>query len=418
MFALLRKLQLLSAALMVSVSANIGLGCALWRKCYMPPQMRFAELIIEQSDVGEANCAVLNQMSQWDYARLTVELSNQEIVEDGYSRAALALAMLVANFDFDVQRSLGEKALQKRTLKDAKGGVGYELIAGLDGSDFEQIQLFARQEKWPITAQGLHRLIKQGSSLGGSFPHCSEGHLLADAFMASDAFASLERLFPKDIPKSELMTIARCLEWDQLARTMSATSSPPIERYRALQRRQLLMSAVDQGCKTAAYLLILCDYDFSLRHTTDEDLAQLLCLLDTYTAEAMNIALSVLKSPRENAIRELAAKKAGGFLNIPLPTKEDQWRLLARALLGKPSDSSCELSPEVLQARPDIKKMTTEHIHFNQTGESERTHVVQRGDTLWKLSKRYGLTVQQLMALNALQRDLLRIGQILQIDLI
>ena len=44
-----------------------------------------------------------------------------------------------------------------------------------------------------------------------------------------------------------------------------------------------------------------------------------------------------------------------------------------------------------------------------------RTHVVQAGDTLWLLARRYGTTVDALKKLNGLTSDLLNIGQILQI---
>ena len=53
-------------------------------------------------------------------------------------------------------------------------------------------------------------------------------------------------------------------------------------------------------------------------------------------------------------------------------------------------------------------------IPTSQTTPS-RTHVVQAGDTLWLLARRYGTTVDALKRLNGLTNDLLNIGQILQI---
>lgn len=419
MLALLRKLQLLTAALMLSMTINIGLGCALWRKSHLLPQVQFAQLISDQFEMGPANCHVLKQMSDWDYARLTIELSNQEVVEDGYSRGALALAVLIANFDFDIQRSMGTRALQKRFVKIDEGKTSYELIAGLDRSDFAQIQQFAHQERWPITAQGLHKLIQQNVSEDRSSKNRDERHLLADAFMSSNVFACFERLFPNDIPKSDLVTITQYLDWNQLAKILTSNLAPThkVERHRAWQRRQMLIDAVNRGCKTAAYMLILCDFDYTVRHTSDSDLAQLLCLLDTYTAEAMNVALGVLKSSRENNIRALAAKKAGDFLDIPLP-REDQWKWLAQAFLGN-AHSGQRLWPiDLLQVDSEPVEIAAEDLEPEKPFGNERMHIVQRGDSLWKLSKKYGLSIQQLMALNDMTQDLLKIGQILQIGLI
>lgn len=44
-----------------------------------------------------------------------------------------------------------------------------------------------------------------------------------------------------------------------------------------------------------------------------------------------------------------------------------------------------------------------------------RQHVVARGDTLWAISRTYGTTVEELMALNGLEDDIINIGQVLQI---
>lgn len=44
-----------------------------------------------------------------------------------------------------------------------------------------------------------------------------------------------------------------------------------------------------------------------------------------------------------------------------------------------------------------------------------RTHTVQRGDTLWGLSRQYNTTVRAIKDANGLSSDLIRIGQTLQI---
>lgn len=415
MFALLRKLKFLTVALILSSSANVGLICALWKSAYTPPQMRLAELMIDCKEMSQSNCAVLKQISNWNYARLTAELSNQEIVEDGFTRGGLALTTLIANFDFDVQRSLSDRKLQKRRLENQKDGLSYELIAGLDERDFAQIQQFARQERWPITDQGLHKLIKQ-SPISEKGSKSGEEQQLAEAFVRSNAFAYLERLFPADIPASELLKLASHLDWHQLPQFNDGCDQA--DRHRAQQRRDLLLKAVEQGSKSAAYLLILCDFDFSLRQIRDTDMAQLLLLLDTYTAEAMNIVVGVLKSPRDNTIRELAAKRVSCFLNVPLPAKKDQLPLFADAILNdvKIPPSVQLIDTSELSSQPHLDKVEAAKVF--EMPLNEKLHIVERGDTLWKLSKKYGLSVKQLMRVNELKQDFLKIGQVLQVDLL
>lgn len=54
-------------------------------------------------------------------------------------------------------------------------------------------------------------------------------------------------------------------------------------------------------------------------------------------------------------------------------------------------------------------------IPVSQNTPSYTTHVVQSGDTLWLLSRRYGTTVDAIKKLNGLTGDLLNIGQVLKI---
>ena len=43
------------------------------------------------------------------------------------------------------------------------------------------------------------------------------------------------------------------------------------------------------------------------------------------------------------------------------------------------------------------------------------TYTVQSGDTLWEIAESYGLTVDQLMALNGLSGDLITVGQSIEV---
>lgn len=46
---------------------------------------------------------------------------------------------------------------------------------------------------------------------------------------------------------------------------------------------------------------------------------------------------------------------------------------------------------------------------------SSATHKVVKGDSLWKISRTYGMTVNELKSLNGLKTDLIRIGQVLKV---
>ncbi|ATH94870.1 peptidoglycan-binding protein [Bacillus glycinifermentans] len=73
-------------------------------------------------------------------------------------------------------------------------------------------------------------------------------------------------------------------------------------------------------------------------------------------------------------------------------------------------------------------KLTSNTIYIGQTlsingsskqskvsSSSSATHKVVRGDSLWKISRSYNMTVNELKKLNGLKTDLIRIGQVLKV---
>lgn len=68
----------------------------------------------------------------------------------------------------------------------------------------------------------------------------------------------------------------------------------------------------------------------------------------------------------------------------------------------------------IIQRDHDINKQ----IHLEKTkvvapakNTESSTHIVQSGDSLWKIAQKYGVTIESLMSLNQLQTDKLQIGQ-------
>lgn len=51
----------------------------------------------------------------------------------------------------------------------------------------------------------------------------------------------------------------------------------------------------------------------------------------------------------------------------------------------------------------------------SSSSSSSSTYKVKSGDSLWKISKKYGMTINELKKLNGLKSDLLRIGQVLKL---
>lgn len=88
---------------------------------------------------------------------------------------------------------------------------------------------------------------------------------------------------------------------------------------------------------------------------------------------------------------------------------ENWGRYGASSMLGHGEFSSRKVDPQLdtgqLRAR----------VHTLVTGSGEMWHTVVTGDTLWSITKQYGVTVDQIKQLNHLQSNLIRVGLRLRI---
>ncbi|MDN0191459.1 peptidoglycan endopeptidase LytE [Bacillus stercoris] len=62
-----------------------------------------------------------------------------------------------------------------------------------------------------------------------------------------------------------------------------------------------------------------------------------------------------------------------------------------------------------------INGKSTSSKNSSSSSSSSSTYKVKSGDSLWKISKKYGMTVNELKKLNGLKSDLLRVGQVLKL---
>lgn len=69
--------------------------------------------------------------------------------------------------------------------------------------------------------------------------------------------------------------------------------------------------------------------------------------------------------------------------------------------------------PIIITATPTTSPISTPGVNSIQSLPlgGERTHTIQSGDTLYNISRRYGVTVDQLRQRNGLTGDMIRVGQ-------
>lgn len=431
----LKQIRKLTQFLMISVGGNILLLALFFYwlikerpptpYCEKKPADREAQqlpLAIEQS-----NSEIIRSFRLLSFNQLVGKLTNTQLVENGYTQRDLALACLIAFHHFDLARALNEplQSLQQRKIqfgiKENKKPTEIIIYAGLTDPQFKAIIHFAKTERWPQTSKGLYSLITASAKP----PESS----LADAFYLTPEFLSVETLFnraEKRIEKQELLKFLSQGNWSILSdfadkQRIAQDLSPAC-------RQHLLLQYIKIKSKAAAYLFLKTDGPFAAHKLDDAHVILILNLLDEKTPESEQFALSLLTSPRSDAVWKMAANRLYDYRGIPRPEK---FQYSAALSLFAP-----QYSPVLQQETPIVQEMKTAPVLLQQKTEKlkaiksspsslnpppalppkkDRLYVVQEGDSLWKIAKRFKVDIQVLRTKNRLSSDFLKPGTTLLI---
>ncbi|MCB1106547.1 MAG: LysM peptidoglycan-binding domain-containing protein [Chlamydiia bacterium] len=239
-------------------------------------------------EVRLRNEDVLKEFASMPYDALVKELYNETHVEEGQRRCDLALAALVTYHHFDVERAVSGFSIEKR--KVVFGNQAMTLYPGMDGERFEGIRLFARQEVWPLTPQGLFIEIKERKSIPDT---------LREAFSMTHEFFELKRAFgrlPYAISDQALFRLAYEGDWESISTFTEGEWAP------------FLVPRMMNGSQLAAYLLILLDKEFALKGLDDHQMGRLLSLLTEKTVEVEAFLKDVAGGIRSEHVHTLAEK--------------------------------------------------------------------------------------------------------------
>lgn len=420
-----------------------------------------APLAIERSD-SEVIRYFRRMPLQWLISRL----KNTQLVENGYTQRDLALASLVAFHDFDLERAFSglPKPDQKRRMiyGSFSDGRQAELIVypGLSDQHFNAICSFTATERWPLTSRGLFLALQKEEKE-------NDDPSLADTFFMTSEFSSLEMLFRRNhvtVVKEELLKVV--LEGNWIMLSNFAEKQKISQDLSAARRQNFLLEYIQKKSKAAAQLMLKTDGSFAARKLDDKQVLLLLQLIDEKSPQAEQFALTVLTSPRSDAVLKLAAERLYEYngavipdaalhqaalsrfalsdtaiIEVPKPTYKPRPELLdaSRSSLhekpgpipsqkqAKEAIGSNEASKKITENRPVQKKLsagmerpkTTPIRKLPQTTQNKDFYyVVREGDTLWKISRKFSVDIEVLRAFNQLETDILRPGVTLRIPLI
>lgn len=378
-----KKFRILALALIFSGALNIGFVAVFLFYHFKASQISFPSSRSTVRSASEStNSQLFSTMSKYSFRELVSFLTNRDLVEEGYTKRDLAVAALVAFHSFHLEKALSAPPTQVRTVQIAENQK-IEIYPGLSEEQFQAIIRFAYQEKWPLTTKGLfQRLEKKGE----------RDPSLEQAFILTPEFYALQMLFQKTESPQESQTLLDLVcegSWDLLERL--AREQAQIVDFSVDKRRQLLLGYIAQGSRIAAQLLLRTDSLFALKRLEDRAVLDLLSLLNQKSEEGTQFCLSLLRSARNDAIWQAAAKTLYAFAGESVEEPINPRAALAHFTGEKP--------PSI----PVIPKVEA------------RFHVVKEGESLWKISRLYKVPVDEIVKYNGLEKDSLYPGMTLKL---
>lgn len=411
----IRSIRKLTTFLIVSGSLNIFLIIFMFYwMLHERPLTPYIELkpagAKEQTPlaVERSDSEVIRYFRRMPLQWLISRLNNTQLVENGYTQRDLALASLVAFHYFDLDRAFAKlpKPEQKKRIVfgQFRDGRSAEIIVypGLSDKHFEAVRAFAETEQWPLTSRGLF-LALQKEEKDEYDPQ------LLDAFFMTPDFSAVELLFSrseKAVHRKELLKVLLEGNWDRLSDFVARQKQS--QDLSQARRLNFLLEYVDNRSKAAAQLLLKIDGTYAARKLNDNQVLALLQLTEEKSPHAEQFAATLLSSPRSDAVLKLAAERIYEYTgNIA-----SESRLPKLASFEQKTHKPIKENAVVSKPIPsDPKKKLTPQAETKK----DFYYVVQEGDSLWKIGRRFSVDIEVLRAFNKLESDALRPGKELRI---
>ncbi len=381
-----KKFRILTLALIFSGALNIGLVAAFAYFLYQDTPI--SQRITKAAKPEDSNSQIFTTLSRLSFRELVSFLTNKDLVEEGYSKRDMAVAALVAFHHFNLEKALSSSPAQVRTIPISETQK-VDVFPGLSEDQFEAIIRFAYQEKWPLTPKGLFVHLQSKER-----PHDES---LEQAFLLTPEFHALQVFFQKSEAPQEpaaLLNLVSEGSWELFERFAQEQSQ--VLDFSVDRRRNLLLSYLALHSPTAAQILLRTDFVFAIKRLEDRGILDLLALLKKQTEEGTKFCIELLRSPRSDAIWQAAAMTlysyAGEMATLPIDPKA----VLAR------------FAPETAAPAPAPKREQAPVV-------PAKFHIVKEGESLWRISRQYGLKVDEIVKLNALEKDSLFPGMTLKL---
>lgn len=399
-----KKFRILTLALIFSGALNIGLIAACIFS-FLSDRQESLSVAIPSKGEGNRETTVqqiFSQMAKQSFHELVTYLTNRDPVEEGYLKRDLAVAALASFHHFNLEKALSGIPSQRRVI--ALGDEQkVEIFPGLRDDQFEAIIRFAYEEKWPLTSEGVFKLLKK-------MPDAS----LIQAFLVTPEFHALNVLFQKTEAAQEpavLLRLAAEGNWDILDRF--AREQAQLLDLSVEKRRRLLLSYLASGSPTAAQLLVSTDFAFAAKRLEDRGIVDLLGLLKEKTPDAERLCIELLRAPRTDVVWQASAQRLYSYAGESVPEPFDLKAAIARFAPGPVAAPEPVAAAPVKAPAAPVKAVAA--VPAKPAKSAARHHVVQDGESLWKIARHYKVKVEEIVKANELEKDRLYPGMTLLI---
>ncbi|CDR34716.1 LysM peptidoglycan-binding domain-containing protein [Criblamydia sequanensis] len=432
---LLQKIKRLRKALLISCFLNIVLGMVslffaykqenanALKPFHITTRLLTNKILPEENSLGQK----LASLKEKNFEDLVLALKDITLIQDGYRERDFALACLVKFHFFNIEKAFSSLSFPKQRRKVIFYDKSLKkneilLYPDIEEAHFEKALTFAEIEKWPFTSLGLFQKLKEEKIQDPS---------LLYAFQLTTEFKTMERLFQEVADKvklTELIDIITSGKWLDFLSKIDMINKADFTLIEL--RRRFLLDYIHNQSVTAAEVFLKIDMEQAVKKISDKDALTILKILDKRSAISAKYALSMLVSPRSDDIWMEAARRLYQFSYETIPTVLKKKEVLARfvphllknkeidfsksTLSSKESElkkklfSKAPIEPSNERAKPKSASLSLLKAKEKEAPKSRKAYLVQEGDSLWKISRRFGVDINEIKKLNHLESDFLK----------
>jgi hypothetical protein len=266
------------------------------------------------------------------------------------------------------------------------------LYPGLAEDHFLAIQRFIQTERFPYTAMGLFYEIQHAST--------PRDPALLEAFYLTPEFNAVETLCQRTgihLPKEFLIEMLAQGDWKTLHKfTAEQKEAMDLTPDRL---KQFLTNYVRNRSNLAAKILLQWDREFILKRLDDRELISFIDLFKEPAPALEGLLKELITSPRSDKVWRKAAEGLYSFSAKPMPEPYDHQVTLATFAGIRLPIAPILPAPSALPPLPAKKEPLKHTIVF--------------GDNLWKIARKYKVSIEAIKKANHLETDKLREGKTL-----